>query len=54
MRYHIWWYFAILPKVWHNCGNIAFSTFEQILIVEADIDFSIGNQSIIELLLSLS
>lgn len=36
------------PSFDFYCGNSTLSTFQQILIVEADTEFSIVNQTIIE------
>lgn len=29
------------PKIWHDHGNLAINTFQQLLIIEDGIDFSI-------------
>lgn len=49
--------FGNTPQVSRNlayCGNLAFFTYQQILIVEVDTEFCIGKQTIIEQRLNLS
>lgn len=46
MHHQIWRYLDRLIKVLCYCGNPAISAFKQILLVEADTDFSSRNQII--------
>lgn len=47
-HYRIRQYFAKLEKIWRYCSKLVISTFQQTLIVEADVVFYIKNQTVIE------
>lgn len=48
MHFQIWWYFANFAKIyryWRTFQVLIFSISQQILIVETDEDFYVGNQT---------
>lgn len=42
--HQIWRYITKLSETWYYCGKPAINTFKQLIIVETDTDFSIGNK----------